>query len=114
MVQALIPKASIEKTYNSSNRYVLQTLHGIQGTKDAGYEWYQLLATIFTQVLKMVPSVSNKGLFYWSHNEQFADIALATDDMLMVSSNISLFHFLSETFKQFFDFITTTEQVIFF
>ena len=70
---------------NPSIKYVIQTIRSIQGTKDAGHGWYKLLALIFTKVLGMGPSISNKGLFYWERKGHYAYLALATDDMLMAN-----------------------------
>ena len=36
--------------YKHSKEFVIQSLRNIQGTKYAGFEWYQLLAKIFTDL----------------------------------------------------------------
>ena len=43
------PNHPLNKQYDSSKKYAMQTLRGIQGTKDAGHEWYKLLSLIFTE-----------------------------------------------------------------
>ena len=108
------PNHPLCKIDMSSIKYIFQTLRGIQGTKDAGYEWYQLLASIFTKVLNMVPSVANKGLFHWSHGNHYAYIALATDDILVASSDVSLFHLLEKTLKQYFSLTSATGPLLHF
>ena len=99
---------SLNKLDHTKAKLVLQTIHGIQGTKDAGAGWYKLLALIFTKVPGMVVSTANKGLFYWAKYNQEAYIALATDDILMASTSIILFHEVYTTFNKYFDY--TTDQ----
>ena len=109
------PNHPLSRKHDSTSvKYVMQTLRGIQGTKDAGHEWYKLLASIFTKILHMVPSVSNKGLFYWKHDQHYAYIALATDDILMASSHVSLFQLLQKTFDQYFGYTTATGSLLHF
>ena len=56
----------------------------------------------------MIACTSNKGLFYWSKGTNHADIALATYDILMDSTDISLYDLLCSTFDKYFDYTTTT------
>ena len=77
------PRHPLSKMTNPDSRLIMQTIRGIQGTKDAGHEWYKLLALILTKDLGMVPSTTNKGLFYWAHDSHTAYLALATDDILL-------------------------------
>ena len=67
---------------------ILQKIRGIQGTKDAGAEWYKLLALISTKELSMIPVTSSKGLFYWKQGGDTAFVALVTDNMLIAATNI--------------------------
>ena len=46
--RARFPNHPLAKCKNSKE-LVIQSLRNIQGTKDAGFEWYQLLAKIFTE-----------------------------------------------------------------
>ena len=108
------PHHPLNKLDHTKTKLVLQTIRGIQGTKDAGAEWYKLLALIFTKVLGMVPSPANKGLFYWSKHNQEAYIALATDDILMASTSVILFHELCTTFNQYFDYTTAQGSTLHF
>ena len=63
----------------------MQTMRNIQGTKDAGYEWYQLLARIFRD-LGMKPNSTCKGIWLWILDGEKHYLALATYDILIVSS----------------------------
>ena len=92
------PNHPLSKIDSPSMKYVMQTIRGIQGTKDAGHEWYNLLPLIFTNVLGMLPSTPNKGLYYWERNGQYSYLALATDDMLLASSCVDLFNLVCSTF----------------
>ena len=58
----------------------MQTIRGILGTNDAGHEWYKLLALIFTKDLGMVPTTTNKGIFYWNHEGHIVYLTLAADE----------------------------------
>ena len=113
MVQTPLSQSSSQYE-NPPTKYIVQTLRGIYGTNDTGYEWYQLLATIFTKVLHMVSSVSNKGLPYWSHDQHYAHVTLAIDDILISGLDISLFHLLTKSFDQYFDYTTTVVSNIHF
>ena len=93
------PNHSLSKLDHTRVESILQTIRGIQGIKDAGAEWYKLLALIFTKVLVMVVSTANKGLFYWAKYSQESYIALAIDDILMASTGISLFNEVCATFN---------------
>ena len=95
-------------------KYVMQTLRGIQGTKDAGHEWYQLLYKIFTKVLNMVVSIANKGLFYWEYEDHYGYVSLATDDILLAASDISMYKKMATTFKKYFDFTSDTGSLLYF
>ena len=36
--------------HKNSKELIIQSLRNIQGTKDAGYEWYMLLAKVFREL----------------------------------------------------------------
>ena len=91
-------------------KMVLQTIRGIQGTKDAGAEWYKLLALILTKELGMIPATSNKGLFYWQQDGNTAFVALATDDILLAATNISFYIRMQQAFDNYFAY--TIKEVI--
>ena len=77
----------------------MQTLRGIQGTKDTGYEWYQLLSKIFTKIIGMVVSVTNSRIFYWVYEGHYAYVSLATDDIIIAASDISLLKKMANAFN---------------
>ena len=91
---------------------VVQTIRGIQGTKDAGAEWYRLLSLIFTRELGMVPATGNKGLFYWQHDGHTALLALATDDILLAATHRSLYMKIRSVFDNYFAYTTNDGNVI--
>ena len=91
---------------------VVQTIRGIQGTKDAGAEWYRLLSLIFTRELGMVPATGNKGLFYWQHEGHTALLALATDDILLAATHKSLYIKIQSVFDNYFAYTTNDGKVI--
>ena len=49
-------------------KLVLQTLRNMQGTKDAGYEFYLLFSNVFLD-LEMVANTLCKGVFIWRNNK---------------------------------------------
>ena len=85
----------------------IQSLRGLQGTKHAGYEWYQLLAAIFKD-LGMVPNTICKGVFNWELNGHKAIICVATDDILLWSTHESLYSILVNKFNNYFKFTHRT------
>ena len=93
-------------------RMVMQTIRGIQGTKDVGAEWYRLLSVILTKELGMIPATGNKGLFYWNHNGHIAMLALATDNIVLASSHRSLYDAIQQVFDNFFGDTTNEGEVL--
>ena len=91
---------------------VVQTIRGIQGTKDAGAEWYRLLSLIFTRELGMVPATGNKGLFHWHHEGHTTLLALATDDILLAATHRSLYIKIQSVFDNYFAYTTNDGQDI--
>ena len=57
------PNHSFVKCKNCKE-FVMQSLRNIQGTKDAGFEWYQLLSKIFTD-LGWKPNTVCKGVWVY-------------------------------------------------
>ena len=81
----------------------MQSLRNIQGTKDAGFEWYQLLAKIFTD-LGWKPNTVCKGVWVYLKNNQTAYLILATDDILYMSTHEVPLQELLDKFGDFFSF----------
>ena len=92
----------------------MQTIRGIQGTKDAGVEWYQLITLILKKELGMVPETGNKGLFFWEHKGRTVMLALATDDILFAATDCSLYLAIQQVFNNFFAYTTTDGQILYF
>ena len=91
----------------------IQSLRGLQGTKHAGYEWYQLLSAIFKD-LGMVPNTICKGVFMWNSDGHKAMICVATDDILLWSTHEILYKRLVEKFNNYFKFTHRTGQELSF
>ena len=81
---------------------VLRTIRGIHGTKDAGTEWYKLLALILTKELGMIPATSNNGLFCWQQNGNTSFVALATYNILLAATDISFHIRIQQAFDNYF------------
>ena len=77
----------------TAQELVMQTLRDLQGTKDAGNHWYMLLVKIFRD-LGMKPNSVCRGIWHWHHKEGEAILCLATDDMLLGSTNVKLYELL--------------------
>jgi hypothetical protein len=77
-------------------------LKSIQGTKDAGRRWYQLLSGRFIE-LKMVRSSSDHGIFVWIIHNETLYLALATDDILVCSTTRQPFLLLKQELEKLFD-----------
>ena len=81
----------------------MHSLRNIQGTKDAGFEWYQLLANIFSD-LGWKPNTVCKGVWVCLKNNQTLYLILATDDILYMSKNEEPLQELLNKFGDFFSF----------
>ena len=86
----------------------MQTLRGLQGTKDAGRLWYELLYKILVDTLGMIPCSTCKGLFSWHKDDNKALLSLATDDILFAATDPTMWKTLLITFHQYFEFTTRT------
>ena len=76
----------------------------MQGTKDAGCEFYQLLTKSFLH-LEMVANTMCKGVFAWRDNIILSFLTLATDDMLFATNSPGTAKQLETEFKKFFAYI---------
>ena len=73
----------------------------IQGTKDAGFEWYQLLARIFKE-LEMNANITCKGVWVWMYNKENSYLALAIDNILNMSTSKEFLKILLEKLAIFY------------
>ena len=62
----------------------------------------------------MVVSIANKGLFYWEYEDHYGYVSLATDDILLAASDISMYKKMATTFKKYFDFTSDTGSLLHF
>ena len=106
------PNHPLSMQKDTSEKMIMQTIMGMQGTKDAGAEWYKLLSLILTKDMNMVPATGNKGLFTFIDGDQTAFIALATDDILLATSNKSFYDKLKTTFDTYFAYTTCEGSVL--
>ena len=81
----------------------MQSLRNIQGTNDAGYEWYQLLVRIFTE-LEWKPNSTYGGAWVYIKDGVTAYMNLATDDMLYMSISKGPLNQVLNRFGDFFSF----------
>ena len=118
------PKDNICK--HNHKELILQTQRKIQGKKDAGKMWYNLLTSVFT-TLNIIRSSSDHGIFTWKytgdHNDFFcknnsvsynAIICLATDDIILFTDNIICFQRLQIEFNPIFEYSIQNHSVLTF
>ena len=74
----------------------------IQGTKDTGYEWYQLLARIFKS-LGMKPN-STCRIWLWVLDHEKIYLTLVTDDILIASILNKPLQILKLEFDKYFTY----------
>ena len=108
--RARFPDHPISKCRNSKE-LIMQSLRNIQGTKDAGYEWFQLLAKIFDE-LSWKPNSTCKGVWVYIKDNITAYINLVTDDIIYMSRSEGALNKLLNRFSDFFSLKvkTGTEQ----
>ena len=81
--RARFPNHPISKCKNAKE-LIMQSLRNIQGTKDAGYKWYQLLAMIFTE-LGWKANSTCKGVWMHLKKDKITYLILATYDIIYMS-----------------------------
>lgn len=87
-----------------SNELVMQTLKTIQGTKDAGRDWFLLIDKFLRCKIKMIPCTESKCVYVWNHLSNMSYVALATDDILLFTENVSSYRLLCKELKYLFEF----------
>lgn len=106
-------------TYDEKD-LVIQCLRNIQGTKDAGNDWYNLLSGLFLNIV-MIRRSSDHGFYSWTFtgDEVYkvqrpcqSLIGLATDDILILTNNKILYDRLQYEFKNLFKFTSQDSEVI--
>ena len=69
---------------------VMQTTRKIQGEKDSGHDFFQLLLKILTsKQIGMIACTTNKGILHWTYNGYKSIIAITTDDLLFATQHVS-------------------------
>ena len=96
--QEQFPHIKLEKS--KDNRYVIQTINGMQGRKDAGHNWYLLLREILIDY-GMKPCPSEPALFVFFEGTETMMVITSTDDFLVAYSHVALFTSLQDHLKQF-------------
>jgi hypothetical protein len=90
---------------------VIQCLKCIQGTKDAGQQWYKLLMGCLL-ALKMVRCSCDHGIFVWNLPNETCYIALETDDLLFISKTRTPFLRLKDALEKLFDLTVCEGSVL--
>ena len=86
----------------------------MQGTKDAGVEWYKLLSLILIKDMNIIPAIGNKGLFIYIKGDKTAFVALATDDILLATLFTGFYDKMRESFDTYFAYTTCKGSVLHF
>ena len=108
------PNHPLSSQTDKSDKMIMQTIRGMQGTKDAAAEWYRLLSLIITKCMKMIPATGNHGLFTYKEDNKLAFLALATDDMLLATTFKEFYDKLRSTFDTYFAYTTCEGPVLSF
>ena len=100
---------TLEKAENG--KYVMQTINGMQGGKDAGRNWYLLLVMILEDFgFKVCPA--EPALFVYYEQEDITQslvVITSTDNFLVSYTSYDLFQSLSKHISAFVP-ITTQEN----
>ncbi len=74
---------------------ILQCLTSIQGTTDAGHQWYKLISGHFFEI-GMTHNTFYHGIFLWDWNHEHSYLVTEADDVLLGSPTNAPFHFLQQ------------------
>ena len=75
---------------NPSSKYVLQSFMNMQGLRQAGREFHELLTAVLAQLIIRPTSVDN-GIFIFLYKESFVILAISTDDILLYTKYEEIF-----------------------
>ena len=64
---------------------VLRLVKGLYGLKQAGRGWYLEMMRVFVENLGFRRSKANHSVFYWKEGDGHTIVAVATDDMAVMS-----------------------------
>ena len=76
-------------------------MQNIQGTKDAEYEFYQLLSKVFLD-LGIVTTTICKEVFVWCNNKMLSFLTLAKDETIFATNSHDAIKQLKTEFKKYF------------
>jgi hypothetical protein len=105
------PLVPIEES--KDNRYCIQTVNAIQGTKPAGRQWNDILTTVLTK-LKFQRNHVDHGVFIYVSDDETKKILLciSTDDFLCAFTHQHLYDDLCTNLKGYFEITTKTGPVL--
>lgn len=83
---------------------IIQCLKSIQGTKQAGRLWWDLLKSILINKLEMTEGNPDKGTFVWRKDKEIMLICVETDDLLISYSSFRLVQLLENELKKLFKY----------
>jgi hypothetical protein len=82
--------------------YVIQNFCSLQGQKDAGQKFYQLMHK-YMKHIGLHRSISDHGVFVWKQQSSELFLALATDDCLVLCNDRSQFLDLKAKMEAMFE-----------
>ena len=106
------PNHILSAKIDKSDIMVMQTISGMQGTKDAEAEWHKLISLILTKDMKMIPATGNKDLFSYIDRDKAELVALATYNILLASSFSGFYDKMRDTFDTYFAYTTCEGPVL--
>ena len=94
-----------------ADKYVLQTLNGMQGRRDAGRSWYLLLKSILED-FGFKPCHAEPALFLFIEGNESLIVVTSTDDFLCCCSNEELFGMFANHLARFVAITVQTGHVL--
>jgi hypothetical protein len=103
------PMVTIEPLAAKADKYCLQSINAIQGTKPTGNQWNKILTNVLEH-RKYKQNLVNHAVFVYHSPDktQTQIICVSTDDFLCIFTHQSLFDELCTSFKKYFK-LTTKE-----
>lgn len=96
---------------NEGGKWVLQTINGMQGRKDAGRNWYLLLRNILEDFgFTMCPA--EPALFVYYEGNESLVIVTSTDDFMCTYTSEGLFVLFQKHMERFVPITTQDEMVM--
>ena len=92
------PDVDLEES--PSGKFILQTINNMQGEKDAGQGWYQLMVLIF-EAFNLMPCPAEPALFIKHEGKESLIVVSSTVDFLCSSTSENLFTNLVNHLEQY-------------